>query len=56
MEKERNLEGAQIRYWVEIGRKKIVVDSFDPSEKGVYEGEVALRFPPKKMHILSGKE
>ncbi len=49
-------EGSQIRYWVEIDQKKVVVDSFDPSEKGIYEGEVAIRFHPKKMHILYGKE
>ena len=45
-------EGAQVRYWVEVGQKEIIVDVTDPSEKGISEGEIFLRLHPKKMHIL----
>jgi len=45
-------EGTHIRYWIEIGSRTIVVDVFDPSEKGVYKGEIFLGFHPKKIHIL----
>ncbi len=49
-------EGAHIRYWVEIGSKTLVVDVFDPSEKGVYEGKIFLGFHPGKIHILREDE
>jgi ABC-type Fe3+/spermidine/putrescine transport system ATPase subunit len=48
-------EGAHIRYWVEIGPRTIVVDVFDPSDEGVYEGEIFLGFHPGKIHILRGE-
>jgi ABC-type Fe3+/spermidine/putrescine transport system ATPase subunit len=47
-------EGAHIRYWVEVGKRILVVDVFDPSEKGVYEGEIFLGLHPGKIHILRG--
>ena len=49
-------EGAHVRYWVNVGSRTLVVDVFDPSEKGVYEGEIFLRFHPGKIHILCGDE
>ncbi len=48
-------EGAHIRYWVETSKRELVVDVFDPSEKGVYEGKIHLHFHPGKMHILAGE-
>lgn len=45
-------EGSHIRYWVEIGKRTLVVDVFDPSERGVYEGKIFLGFHPGKIHIL----
>ena len=47
-------EGAHIRYWIKVGTRTLMVDVFDPSEKGVYEGEIFLRFHPGKIHILRG--
>jgi ABC-type Fe3+/spermidine/putrescine transport system ATPase subunit len=49
-------EGAHIRYWVQIGTRTLMVDAFDPSAEGVYEGEIFLRFHPGKIHILRGNE
>lgn len=45
-------EGAHIRYWIKAGTRILMVDVFDPSEKGIYEGEIFLRFHPDKIHIL----
>lgn len=47
-------EGAHIRYWVTVGSRILIVDAFDPSERGIYKGEVFLGFHPKKIHILCG--
>ena len=47
-------EGSRVRYWIEAGGREIVVDVFDPSERGIFEGEVVLTIDPKKVHILSG--
>jgi ABC-type Fe3+/spermidine/putrescine transport system ATPase subunit len=47
-------EGAHLRYWIKVGTRMLMVDVSDPSEKGVYEGEVFLRFHPGKIHILFG--
>lgn len=47
-------EGAHIRYWIEVGKRIVVVDVFDPSEKGVYDGEIFLGLHPGKIHILCG--
>lgn len=47
-------EGAHIRYWIRAGTHTLMVDVFDPSEKGIYEGEIFLRFHPGKIHILCG--
>jgi ABC-type Fe3+/spermidine/putrescine transport system ATPase subunit len=46
-------EGAQVRYWVEAGTRELIVDVFDPSDRGIYEGEVDLQVDPKKVHILA---
>ena len=47
-------EGAHICYWIKAGTRTLKVDVADPSEKGVYEGEVFLRFHPGKIYILRG--
>ena len=49
-------EGAHIRYWIKVGIRTLMVDVFDPSEKGIYEGEIFLRFHPGKIHILRTDE
>ena len=46
-------EGAQIRYWMAVEDQEIVVDVFDPSAAGVFEGSVLLYFPPEKIHIIA---
>ncbi|MDY0094362.1 MAG: ABC transporter ATP-binding protein [Candidatus Vecturithrix sp.] len=45
-------EGSHIRYWIKVGTRTFMVDVFDPSEKGIYTGEIFLRFHPGKIHIL----
>jgi ABC-type Fe3+/spermidine/putrescine transport system ATPase subunit len=45
-------EGALVRYWVAVGDRQLIVDVFDPSDKGVLEGEVLLQLNPEKIHIL----
>ena len=47
-------EGALVRYWVEVGKHVIIADVFDPSDKGIYTGEVTLSVHPNKVHVLSG--
>jgi ABC-type Fe3+/spermidine/putrescine transport system ATPase subunit len=47
-------EGALVRYWIEVGKRELVVDVFDPSDKGIYKGEVTLNVDSNKIHILSG--
>ncbi len=47
-------EGALVRYWIEVGKREIIADVFDPSDKGIYTGEVTLSVHPNKVHILSG--
>jgi ABC-type Fe3+/spermidine/putrescine transport system ATPase subunit len=47
-------EGSLVRYWIEVGKRELVVDIFDPSDKGICEGKVTLRVDPNKVHILSG--
>ena len=49
-------EGALIRYWTTVGARTLIVDVCDPSEKGVYKGEIFLRFHPGKIHILRTDE
>ena len=47
-------EGSRVRYWIEAGDREIVVDVFDPSDRGIFDGEVSLTVDPRKVHILSG--
>jgi ABC-type Fe3+/spermidine/putrescine transport system ATPase subunit len=47
-------EGAQVRYWVEAGSREFIVDVFDPSDRGIYTGEVEILVAVKKVHILTG--
>jgi ABC-type Fe3+/spermidine/putrescine transport system ATPase subunit len=46
-------EGALVRYWVEVGKREIIVDVFDPSDKGIFTGKVTLSVHPNKVHVLS---
>jgi ABC-type Fe3+/spermidine/putrescine transport system ATPase subunit len=45
-------EGSHFRYWVEAAGREMVVDIFDPAEKGVREDLILLRLPPSKIHII----
>ncbi len=45
-------EGSHFRYWVEAAGRELVVDVFDPAEKGIREDAILLRLPPNKMHII----
>jgi ABC-type Fe3+/spermidine/putrescine transport system ATPase subunit len=45
-------EGSHFRYWVEAAQRELVVDVFDPAEKGIKEGSVLLRLPPNRIHII----
>ena len=47
-------EGAHVRYWVETESLSVVVDAFDPSEKGIYQNDILLHFHPSKIHLLFG--
>lgn len=45
-------EGSHLRYWVEAVGRELVVDVFDPTEKGIQEDSILLRLPPNKIHII----
>lgn len=45
-------EGSHFRYWVEAAGRELVVDVFDPAEKGIREDSILLRLPPNKIHII----
>jgi ABC-type Fe3+/spermidine/putrescine transport system ATPase subunit len=45
-------EGSHFRYWVEAVGRELVVDVFDPAEKGIREDSILLRLPPNKIHII----
>ena len=45
-------EGSHFRYWVEAVGRELVVDVFDPTEKGIQEDSILLRLPPNKIHII----
>ena len=47
-------EGSSVRYWIEAAGRQIIADVFDPSDKGILEGEVILSVSAGKVHILSG--
>jgi ABC-type Fe3+/spermidine/putrescine transport system ATPase subunit len=47
-------EGSSVRYWIESVGRLIIADVFDPSDKGIHEGDVVLDVDPGRIHILSG--
>ncbi len=48
-------EGSHVRYWIRLGRRTLVADDREASDRGVLEGTVYLRLPPPKLHILQGQ-
>jgi ABC-type Fe3+/spermidine/putrescine transport system ATPase subunit len=46
-------EGGSVRFWIEAFGKEIIVDVFDPGERGIIEGEVSLSIDPSRIHLLA---
>lgn len=45
-------EGSSIRYWVHALGKQILIDTFNPPENALHQGEVCFRIDPARIHLI----
>lgn len=45
-------EGSSIRYWVRALGKQILIDTFNPPENALHQGDVCFRIDPARIHLI----
>jgi ABC-type Fe3+/spermidine/putrescine transport system ATPase subunit len=50
--KTHTFVGHFIRYWVTCAKREFIVDLHDPSTLGILDGNVFLKLPSSKLHLL----